>query len=110
MNRKARSVKYQSPRDYQIANFASRTMRWTGIIVLLFVVWHLADLTWGSGRTPDFVRGEVYGNVVRSFSGCRSRSSTSSPTSRSASTSSTARGACSSRSVGHDPRFNAWRR
>ena len=27
MNREARSVKYQSPRDYQVANFASRTMR-----------------------------------------------------------------------------------
>ena len=47
MNRKARSVKYQSARDYQVANFASRTMRWTGIIVFLFLVWHLADLTWG---------------------------------------------------------------
>jgi succinate dehydrogenase / fumarate reductase cytochrome b subunit len=47
MNRHARSVKYQSPRDYQIANFASRTMRWTGSIVALFVLWHLADLTWG---------------------------------------------------------------
>src|SRR6186713_1878746 len=28
LNRKARPVKYQSPRDYQVANFASRTMRW----------------------------------------------------------------------------------
>ncbi len=34
-------------RDYEVANFASRTMRWTGIIVLLFVLWHLADFTWG---------------------------------------------------------------
>ncbi len=47
LNRHARSVKYQSERDYQVANFASRTMRWTGIIVLLFLFWHLADLTWG---------------------------------------------------------------
>ena len=47
LNRQARSVKYQSARDYQVANFASRTMRWTGIIVLLFLFWHLADLTWG---------------------------------------------------------------
>ncbi|MEQ1700830.1 MAG: succinate dehydrogenase cytochrome b subunit [Ilumatobacteraceae bacterium] len=71
LNRQARSVKYQSPRDYQVATFASRTMRWTGIIVFLFVVWHLADLTWGFanavGNDGKFVRGDAYGNVVRSF-------------------------------------------
>lgn len=67
MNRKARAVKYQSPRDYQVANFASRTMRWTGIIVALFLVWHLADFTWG-WVNPDFVRGEVYRNVDASLS------------------------------------------
>ena len=33
INRQARAVKYQSARDYEVANFASRTMRWTGIIV-----------------------------------------------------------------------------
>jgi len=71
LNRHARSVKYQSPRDYQVATFASRTMRWTGIIVALFAFWHLADLTWGwwnaVGNDGTFVRGDAYGNVVRSF-------------------------------------------
>jgi succinate dehydrogenase / fumarate reductase cytochrome b subunit len=67
LNRQARSVKYQSERDYQAANFASRTMRWTGIIVLLFVLFHLADLTWGFAN-PDFVRGDPYHNVVESMS------------------------------------------
>ncbi len=67
MNRHARSVKYQSAPDYQVANFASRTMRWTGIIVLLFVVWHLADLTWGWAN-PGFERGNVYRNVDASLS------------------------------------------
>ena len=67
LNRRARPVKYQTPRDYIAANFASRTMRWTGIIVLLFLVWHLADLTWG-WVNPDFVRGEVYRNVDASLS------------------------------------------
>jgi succinate dehydrogenase / fumarate reductase cytochrome b subunit len=71
MNRHARSVKYQSPRDYQIANFASRTMRWTGSIVALFVLWHLADLTWGFanniGADGEFVRGQAYANVVNSL-------------------------------------------
>jgi succinate dehydrogenase / fumarate reductase cytochrome b subunit len=66
LNRRARSVKYQSARDYQVANFASRTMRWTGVIVGLFLVWHLADLTWGWAN-PDFVRGHAYANVVASF-------------------------------------------
>lgn len=65
-NRKARPVKYQSSRDYVAANFASRSMRWTGIIVLLFLAWHLADLTWGWAN-PDYVRGDAYGNVVASF-------------------------------------------
>jgi succinate dehydrogenase / fumarate reductase, cytochrome b subunit len=67
LNRKARPVKYQSARDYQVANFASRTMRWTGIIVVLFIAWHLADLTWGWAH-PDFVKGAVYYNVDQSLS------------------------------------------
>jgi succinate dehydrogenase / fumarate reductase, cytochrome b subunit len=67
LNRKARPVKYQTARDYQVANFASRTMRWTGIIVLLFIAFHLADLTWGWTH-PDFVKGAVYWNVDQSFS------------------------------------------
>ena len=67
LNRKARPVKYQSARDYQVANFASRTMRWTGIIVALFIIWHLADLTWGWAN-PDFVKGAVYYNIDTSLS------------------------------------------
>jgi succinate dehydrogenase / fumarate reductase cytochrome b subunit len=67
LNRKARAVKYQSKRDYEVANFASRSMRMTGIIVGLFIIWHLADLTWGWVH-PDFVRGEVYWNVDQSLS------------------------------------------
>jgi succinate dehydrogenase / fumarate reductase cytochrome b subunit len=66
MNQKARPVKYQSKRDYVAANFASRTMRWTGIIIVLFLVFHLLDLTWGSAN-PDFVRGDVYDNLFNSF-------------------------------------------
>jgi succinate dehydrogenase / fumarate reductase cytochrome b subunit len=66
MNRKARPVKYKSPRDYAAANFASRTMRWTGIIIALFVVFHLLDLTWGAANS-HFVRGDVYDNLFNSF-------------------------------------------
>ncbi len=67
MNQRARPVKYQSHREYVAANFASRTMRWTGIIVGLFIIFHLADLTWGFAN-PDFVRGSVYANAIHSFS------------------------------------------
>lgn len=66
INRNARPVKYQSARDYEVANFASRTMRWTGIIVLAFILWHLADLTFG-WVNPDFHHGEVQRNVVASL-------------------------------------------
>ena len=53
-------------RDYVAASFASRTMRWSGIIVALFVALHLLDLTWGSAN-PDFRAGDPYHNVVESF-------------------------------------------
>ena len=66
MNQKARPDKYQSPRDYAAANFASRTMRWTGVIAGLFVIFHLLDLTWGQ-TGADWTRGEVYENVIHSF-------------------------------------------
>jgi succinate dehydrogenase / fumarate reductase cytochrome b subunit len=67
MNHRSRPIKYQSHRDYVAADFASRTMRWTGIIVLLFLFFHLGDLTWG-WFNPDFVRGDVYHNIVASLS------------------------------------------
>ena len=66
INRRARTVRYQSKRDYVAADFAARTMRWSGIIVLLFVLFHLADLTFGTAN-PAFEHGSVYGNVVASF-------------------------------------------
>lgn len=66
MNHRSRPVKYQSSRDYIAVSFASRTMRWTGIIIALYIVFHLADLTWGFAN-PDFVRGAAYDNLVASF-------------------------------------------
>jgi succinate dehydrogenase / fumarate reductase cytochrome b subunit len=66
MNHRARPVKYQSQRDYVAANFASRTMRWTGVIIALFLIFHLADLTWGPAN-PDFVRGDPFDNLIASF-------------------------------------------
>jgi succinate dehydrogenase / fumarate reductase, cytochrome b subunit len=66
MNQRSRPVRYQSPRDYIAANFASRTMRWTGIIIGLYVLFHLADLTTGWAN-PDFVYGAAYDNLVASL-------------------------------------------
>jgi succinate dehydrogenase / fumarate reductase, cytochrome b subunit len=65
LNHKA-DIKYYSRRDFVAANFASRTMRWTGIIVGLFILFHLSDLTWGFAN-GDFIRGDVYHNMVHSF-------------------------------------------
>ena len=72
MNRRARPVKYQSERDYQVASFASRSMRLTGIVVILFVVWHLLDLTFGVVNSKTGEIGaenikDVYAAVVHSF-------------------------------------------
>jgi succinate dehydrogenase / fumarate reductase cytochrome b subunit len=68
MNRRARAAGYATSRDYQAANAASRSMRWTGVIILLYLVYHLADFTWGF-LDPDFVRGDVYRNVQASLTG-----------------------------------------
>lgn len=46
--------------------YASRTMRWGGVIILLFVIYHLLHLTWGTAH-PAFVPGDVYHNVVTGF-------------------------------------------
>lgn len=66
MNRRARPVGYKGGRHYTAANYAARTMRWSGIIILLFLLYHLADLTLG-WTNPNFITGEPYHNLVVSF-------------------------------------------
>jgi succinate dehydrogenase cytochrome b subunit len=68
INRRARPAadRYRSRRDYIAADYASRTMRWTGVIILAFLVFHLMDLTWGNAN-GQFVRGDPYNNLVYSF-------------------------------------------
>jgi len=51
---------------YWASNYASRTMVWSGPILALFIVYHLLHFTVGSAH-PDFVRGDVYHNVVVGF-------------------------------------------
>ena len=60
--------KYAGKQDFVAANFASRTMRWTGPIVLLYLFYHLADLTWGWWLGDDFIRGNPYHNLAESLS------------------------------------------
>ncbi len=45
---------------------ASRTMIWSGFLVLGFVIYHLLDLTFGVAN-PAFVRGDVFHNLVASL-------------------------------------------
>ena len=48
-------------------SYASRTMRWGGVIIFLFVVYHLLDLTWGVAN-PDGTDSTPYDRLVASFS------------------------------------------
>ncbi|MFF3323952.1 succinate dehydrogenase [Streptomyces sp. NPDC002889] len=50
------------------ASYATRTMRWGGIILALFIVWHLLDLTTGTVHAGEFQEGRPYQNVVDTFS------------------------------------------
>jgi succinate dehydrogenase / fumarate reductase, cytochrome b subunit len=61
-NMAARGIGYRERRNRE-STYASRTMRWSGVILLLFIVYHLLHLTLGTVH-PSFVPGDVYHNVV----------------------------------------------
>ena len=48
------------------SSYASRTMYWSGPIILAFVIYHLLDFTFGTVN-PHFQEGNVYANVIASF-------------------------------------------
>lgn len=62
LSRAARPVRYARPPRIH-TSYAARTMRWGGVIILLFVIYHLLHLTWGVVH-PSFREGDVYHNVV----------------------------------------------
>lgn len=63
----ARPATYASRRMVQ-ANYAALTMRYGGVTILLFVLFHLAHLTWGvPGIHNDFIHGDAYHNLVTGF-------------------------------------------
>lgn len=65
MNYAARPIGYRQ-REYVKGTYAARTMRWGGVIILLFVIYHLLHLTTGQAH-HDFVKDDVYHNVVTGF-------------------------------------------
>ncbi len=69
VNHRARGEEYEGPRQYLVANYASRTMRVSGTIFLAFLLFHLADLTLGlQPLAPEtWEQGEVYANFVATF-------------------------------------------
>ena len=62
---RARSTNYAVKRVVQ-ANYASRFMRIGGVVIILFVIFHLAHYTWG--WVTEFDRADPYRNVVVGFS------------------------------------------
>jgi len=65
VSRRARRVGYKLNENLSFS-YASSTMRWGGVIVLLFVGYHLLHLTLGTVH-PDFVHGAAYENVISGF-------------------------------------------
>ena len=66
-NKKARPVSYASKKAIN-SSYASRTMYWSGPIVLAFVIFHLLHLTAGYIQPgAAYIEGDVYHNVVSGF-------------------------------------------
>ena len=68
-DRASRPVGYSQVKS-QESTYASRTMRWGGIFILLFIIYHVLDLTTGTLHPSNygaFHDGAVYSNVVGDF-------------------------------------------
>ena len=64
---KARPIPYAA-RENVASSYASRTMYWSGPIILAFVIYHLLHLTAGAIHPGgEFVPADVYHNVVSGF-------------------------------------------
>jgi succinate dehydrogenase / fumarate reductase, cytochrome b subunit len=67
INNAARAVGYREV-ERRESTYASRTMRWSGVVLLLFVVYHLLHFTFGARAVhPQFVPGDAYHNFVTGF-------------------------------------------
>jgi succinate dehydrogenase / fumarate reductase cytochrome b subunit len=66
-SRAARPIGY-TKRETQVATISSRTMRWGGALILIFLVLHILHFTTGDIRPAGvFSREDVYANLVTSF-------------------------------------------
>ena len=75
IKRRARPID-NTRRDPQVSTVASRTMRWGGVLLLAFIVFHILHFTTGTvfplasrpdALHPAFSHGDVYGNVISAF-------------------------------------------
>ncbi len=64
-SRRARPVAY-AEQEWKESTYASRTMRWSGVILFAFVVYHLMHFTFGNAH-PTFIEGDVYHNFIAGF-------------------------------------------
>lgn len=65
LSRAARPVDYAA-RKPQVSTLASKTLRWGGVLLLVFIVFHILHFTTGAVH-PDFVQGRVYRNLSTGF-------------------------------------------
>ncbi|MEO6805697.1 MAG: succinate dehydrogenase cytochrome b subunit [Edaphobacter sp.] len=66
-NKRARPIGY-SRKEAINSSYASRTMYWSGPIVLVFIVFHLLQFTAGTIHPEaTFIAGDVYHNLVTGF-------------------------------------------
>jgi succinate dehydrogenase / fumarate reductase, cytochrome b subunit len=63
--RRARPVGYVAKKSVA-QSYASRTMRWGGVIIALFIVYHILDLTFGAAN-PAGTDSTPYTRLVASF-------------------------------------------
>jgi succinate dehydrogenase / fumarate reductase cytochrome b subunit len=64
--RAARPIGYQEGSEPQVSTFASRTIRWGGLLILVFLIYHILHFTLGTVH-PHFVEGDPYHNVTAGF-------------------------------------------
>jgi succinate dehydrogenase / fumarate reductase cytochrome b subunit len=62
----ARPQNYVAGRKPEVSTLASRTIRWGGAFILLFLVYHIMHFTVGSAH-PSFVEGNPFHNVATGF-------------------------------------------
>ena len=66
LDRAARPVPY-AKRELQAATIGSRTMRWGGVALAIFIVLHILHFTTLTLQPAPLVVGDVYANALASF-------------------------------------------